>query len=201
LLQWTRNPPAPTAWRLLATELCVRQKIIMTPIAQNFIAECIRLLLQLIIFGIVGGGVSWYYTRLQKRRELRRDLLKDFSSLYGRFLSLRYRFNSFHIKWSRFRSPNNHPLTEDERRLERWKHYEEACTLLGEFQGIRPLITSQYPELVDDINFIYSKYQDWRRRIGAGKPVLQEIDGKSEDSFKELRDRYGYVVHIMRKKL
>jgi len=22
-LQWTRNPPAPTAWRLLATELCV----------------------------------------------------------------------------------------------------------------------------------------------------------------------------------
>ena len=26
MLQWTRNPPAPTAWRLLATELCVRYK-------------------------------------------------------------------------------------------------------------------------------------------------------------------------------
>lgn len=173
----------------------------MTPTTQKIIADCIRLLMQLIILGIVGGGVSWFYTRLQKRRELRRDLLRDFSSIYGRFLSLRYRFNSFHIEWPGTRSPKNHHLTDDERRLERWKHYEETCALLGEFQGIRPLITSQYPELVDHVNFIYSKYQDWRRRIGAGKPILQKTDGKSEDSFKELRDRYGYVVRIMRKRL
>ena len=25
-LQWTRNPPAPMAWRLLATELCVKKE-------------------------------------------------------------------------------------------------------------------------------------------------------------------------------
>jgi len=55
----------------------------MTPTVQNIIADGIQLLLQLIILGIVGGGVSWFYTRLQKRRELRRDLLKEFSSLSG----------------------------------------------------------------------------------------------------------------------
>ena len=173
----------------------------MTPTAQQVIADGIRLLLQLIILGVVGGGVTWFYTHLQKRRELRRDLLRDFSSLYGRFLSLRYRFNSFHIEWSGSRNPENHPLAEDERRLERWKHYEEACGLIGEFQGIRPLLTSQYPELADELNFIYSKYQDWRRRIGAGRPVLQEADGKSEDAFKELRDRCGHVIYEMRKRL
>ncbi len=173
----------------------------MTPTTQKIISDCILLLLQLIILGVVGGGVSWFYTRLQKRRELRRDLLKDFSSLYGRFLSLRYRFNSFHIEWSGTRSPENHPLTEEERRQERWRHFEEACALIGEFQGLRPLLTSQYPEMSDHVNFIYSKYQDWRRRIGAGKPILQEIDGRSEDSFKELRDRYGFVIRNMRKRL
>ncbi|NQT27849.1 hypothetical protein HQ585_21000 [candidate division KSB1 bacterium] len=66
---------------------------------------------------------------------------------------------------------------------------------------LRPLLTSQYPEMADHVNFIYSKYQDWRRRIGAGKPILQEIDGRSEESFKELRDRYGLVIRNMRKKL
>lgn len=157
--------------------------------------------MQLIILGIAGGGISWFYTRMQKRRELRRDLLRDFSSLYGRFLSLRYRFNSFHIEWSNNRSPENHPLNENERRQEMWKHFEEACALIGEFQGLKPLLTSQYPEMADHVTFIYSKYQDWRRRIAAGKPILQEIDGRSEDSFKELRDRYGLVIRNMRKKL
>ncbi len=173
----------------------------MNPTTPTIFADIIRLFLQLIFLGVVGGGVSWFYTRLQKTRELRRDILKEFSSLYGRFLSLRYRFNSFHIKWSNNRSPANHPLNENERKQEKWKHYEEACSLIGEFQGLRPLIVSQLPEMSDDMNFIYSKYQDWRRRIGADKPILQELDGKSEDSFKELRDLYSTVIRYMRKKL
>lgn len=173
----------------------------MTQTIQQLITDVVRLILQLIILGVFGGGVTWFYTSLQKHRELRRNLLRDFSSLYGRFLSLRYRFNSFHIEWSGARDIDNHPLTEEECRLERWKHYEEACALLGEFQGIRPVLTSQYPELTNEVNFIYSKYQDWRRRIGANKPILQEIDGKSEESYQELRHRYSYVVDKMRKKL
>jgi len=173
----------------------------MSPTNQQLVIDGARLVLQLIILGIVGGAVTWFYSRLQKNRDLRRDLLKELASLHGRFIALRYRFNSFYVEWSGSRSPDNHPLKEDERRLQRWKHYEEACSLIGEFQALRPLLSAQYPDLSDDFNFIYQKYQDWRRRIGAGRPILQELDAKSEDAFHELRDRYGKLASDIRKRL
>lgn len=173
----------------------------MSPTEQELVIEFGRLLLQLVVLGILGGAITWFYARLQQHRDIRRDLLREFSALYGRFLSLRYRFNSFYVEWSGSRNPENHPLTEDERRRERWKHYEEACELLGQFHGVRPLLTSQYPDLSDDVNSIYQKFQDWRRSIGAGKPILQELDGKSKDAFKELREIYARVLSTIRKRL
>lgn len=163
--------------------------------------EVLKLTLQLILLGIAGGGVSWYYSKIQQRRELRTSLLRDFASLHGRFLSLRYRFNSFHVEWRGSRSAANHPLTDDEIRLLRWEHFEEACALLGEFYGIKPLLQSQFADIHDQIEVVHGNYQQWRRLIGGNEPILQDKSGKSSDSFKNLRGTYQSLVQQMRRQI
>jgi hypothetical protein len=168
---------------------------------EQLAADFLKLLLQLLLLGVVGGGVSWYYSKIQKQRELRISLLKDFASLHGRFLSLRFRFNSFHIEWKGTRSPANHPLTEDEKRKVRWAHFEEACALLGEFYGIKPLLQSHFQEIHDEFELMHGIYQQWRRKIGGDQPVLQDASGKSSDQFKQLRTTYQTAIQRMRRQI
>lgn len=105
-------------------------------------ADLIKLTLQLILIGGVGGAVSWFYSRIQKQRELRISLLREFAALQGRFVSLRFRFNTFH-----------------------------------------------------------QSYQQWRRQIGANQPVLQSKEGKSDQTYKDLRTNYGNIIQKMRNQI
>ncbi len=163
--------------------------------------QIIKLIFQLLLIGVVGGAISWFYSHIQKQRELRISLLKEFASLQGKFVSLRFRFNSFHIEWEGQRNSNNHPLNKEESRKERWLHFQEACELLGEFYSIKPLLISQFKNVSDDIESIHQNYQFWRRQIGGNKPVLQSKDGKSDEKYKDLRSQYQRVIQIMRNQL
>lgn len=153
---------------------------------------------QLLVLGVFGGAVTWFYARLQRNRDLRLQLLRDFASLHGRFVALRYRANSFYVQWSEDRSPTTHPLSDEERRLERWKLYEETCELIGEFIGLQPIVLATFPTTTEDVNTLHRTYQEWRRTLGANRPILQNTDGKSEDAYHLLRDAYARVVRQMR---
>jgi len=163
--------------------------------------ELIKYFLQLMVLGLLGGAITWFYSRLQKYHELRLRILKEFATLHGQFIALRYEFNSFYIEWHSKRSARFHPLTQDEIRIERWHYFQRACRLIGEFHGLKPVIIEVFPETADDVHFLFSKYQDWRRCIQAGKPILQEIDGRNTQAYNELRERYSRVVRRMRKKV
>ena len=163
--------------------------------------EVLKYVLQLIVLGVFGGGVTWFYTRLQRNQDLRLRVLREFALLHGKFIALRYEFNSFYVRHHGKRSPQFHPLNESEIRVERWKYFQQACRLIGEFQGMRPLIVETFPETADDIHFLFSKYQDWRRLIQADKPILQSPDGRNEEAYNELRERYSRVIKQMRRKI
>jgi len=167
----------------------------------NIMDELVKSLLQLIVIGVFGGAVAWFYSRLQKNWELKIRVLRKFSEIHGRFIALRYEFNSFYIQWKGKRSAKFHPLSEDEMRVERWKYFQQACALIGEIQGLQSVMTEVFPATAEDIGFLFSKYQDWRRRIQADRPILQNINGKNEEAYNELRHRYKSVIRHMRKKL
>lgn len=164
----------------------------------NLTDKLIEALIQLLVLGILGGGVAWLYARFQRNRELRLQVLREFASLHGRFLSLRFQFNSFYIDWPDQRRTDFRPLTDDEVRKEKWRCYQEACHLLGEFQGIKPLIISNFPQVSDSIALIHAKYHDWRRRTGGDRPILQKKNGENERGYVELRSVYDKAIREMR---
>ena len=165
----------------------------------NIIDETVKALLQLVVLGVIGGAVAWFFSQLQNKKELKLSTLREFAELHGQFMALRYEFNSFYIQWKGQRGADFHPLTEEEQRIEKWKYYKQACHLLGEFQSLRPIIVEVFPQTKEDIDYLFTKYQDWRRRTGSGKPILQELDGKNEESYNELRNHYNQAVKHMRK--
>jgi hypothetical protein len=164
-------------------------------------SEIIKLVFQLFILGILGGAVTWYYSRLQKNREIRISILKEFASLHGRFISLRFQANYFYVEWRDGREASTHALSDEERRIEKWKQYQSACSLIGEFVGLKPLIIKYFPETSKEVEFLHSKYQDWRRRIGGGQLILQQVDGKNEESYNKLKDAYNDAIGKMKVKI
>ena len=167
----------------------------------NIIDEAIKTLLELFILGVFGGAVAWLFSRLQKNREIKLQVFKDFSRIHGSFIALRYEYNSFFIERRGPRSAEFHPLEDEEIRLEKWIYFQKSCELIGEIQAIKPLIVDMFPDTKEDMEFVFAKYQDWRRRTNGGKPILQQIDGKSEDAYKELRRRYSRIIKQMQKKI
>jgi len=169
--------------------------------SEQILSDLIKLTLQLILIGVAGGAVSWFYSRIQKQRELKISLLKEFAALQGRFVSLRFRFNSFHVEWKGARNKENHPLNEEEIRKERWAHFQEACEMLGEFYSIKPLLVSQFNNVTEEIELLHQGYQQWRRQIGGNFPVLQRKEGKSDEQYKQIRETYQRVIQKMRNQI
>lgn len=167
----------------------------------TLLEEILKSIVQLVLLGVLGGAISWFYSRLQKNWELKIQILRDFTSLHGKFISLRYEFNSFYIKWSGKRSARFHHLTEEEIRLEKWEFFRQSCSLIGEIQGLRPMIVESFPKTAEDINYLFGKYQDWRRCIGGDKPILQEANGQNDESYDEIRNRFNRVVKEMRRRI
>lgn len=143
------HAPTPAA----ATCKAVQSRAKMPDMTINLTDELIKSILQLMILGILGGLVTWFFSHLQKNREIQLQLLHDYSRLHGHFVSLRYEYNSFYIERDGKRSAKFHPLTEEEMRQERWKYFQKACGLIGEIQALKPLISEVFPDTHDDINF------------------------------------------------
>lgn len=163
--------------------------------------ELYKVLLQVTMLGVLGGGISWYYSRLQKNREMRMSLVKEFARIHGQLLALRYRYNSFHIKWPGKSKDNSHVLNEGQILVEKWRSFEGACDLVGEYNGIKPLLVSQFSNVNESINQLHEHYQQWRRNIGNDEPILQDKAGKNSKEFEELKRKYQLAIVSMRQKI
>jgi len=164
--------------------------------------DIVKLFLQLGIIGVLGGAVSWFYSKIQKSREFRYELVKELAKTQGGFLALRYEYNTFHLTW------NSNQIMQVAKNLDvesinklKWEKYERACELLGDYQSIKPLLIQFYPNLESDFNQMHQTYQEWRRRIREGSPIYQTKVGKTDNQLKQHKDVYNYVISTMRRKI
>jgi len=140
--------------------------------------------------------------RLKDNNELKIQVLREFTDLHGKFMSLRYQYNSFFIYWKNSsRSAELHPLNDEQKNTERWRYFQESCALLGEFHGMKPLLISAFPKAKQDIEFLYEKYQDWRRRTNGNRPILQYANGRNEEAYNEVQDAYIRTIKHMRRNI
>lgn len=156
------------------------------------INDIIKLILQLIIIGIAGGAVSFYYNKLQKNRELLFSLINQTSTVHTDFLALRYKYN---VLFSDTGNPIKTILPPADIDKLKWKYYEEACLLLSKFQSLKPLLTKYIPENKDDISKADGHYQAFRRAIRSNEPIFQTQNGKTMDGLKELKE-LNYLLII-----
>jgi len=164
--------------------------------------ELIKVILQLILLGIIGGWFSWLYTKWQKNREIKINLIKELSEIQGKFLTIRYKFNAFHINWEKGGIMKIAEAIKDKELVQlKWKYYEEACDLIGKYQGIKPLLIEFFPKEKQHVNYLHEKYQDWRRHIREDKPIFQSIDGKTDKTLNEIKSIFKKMIGGMRKKI
>ncbi len=165
-------------------------------------SELIKLLFQLVILGILGGAVSWYYSKVQKNREIKIQLIKEFSEIQGNFLKLRFEYNTFHLTWkNKDIMKVAQQLTTEQIIQLKWEKYETACGLLGDFQSIKPLLIEFFPKTENKLHEMHETFQEWRRRIREDNPIFQTKEGKTHEKFKHHRKQYSNVISLMRKKI
>lgn len=166
----------------------------------EILGQAIKSIIQLIILGIIGGWISRFYSTLQKNREIKINLIKEVARIQGKFLSLRYEFNTLHVKWNSEKIKKiAQGFDDDELKKIKWQYYEEVCELIGEYQGIKSLLIEFFPKEDKEINFLHTKYQNWRRKIREDQPVFQSIDGKTHQTLNEIKSRFKKMIVGMRK--
>jgi len=170
----------------------------MVLIMDKLTEELIKILYQLLLLGVIGGAVSFFYSKCQKNRELRINALQQFTNLHGKFIALRYEYNSFFINWRGREATTKKRLTITEIENKKWECYARACQLIGEFQSIRPLISVLYSGHDEDLNDLYNGYQEWRRKSGADVPIFQDFNGHTADEFKQLRNKYSSLIKSLK---
>jgi len=168
----------------------------------EIIGLAVKSIIQLVVLGIIGGWISWFYSKLQKDREIKINLIKEATRIQGKFLSLRYEFNTLHVKWNNNKIKKIAQGFEEEDLVKlKWKYYEEACELIGEFQGIKSLLIEFFPKEEEQVNFLHTKYQDWRRKIRDDVPVFQNIDGETLQTLNAIKLRFKKMIVGMRKEI
>jgi len=168
----------------------------------ELIVTGIKSIIQLIVLGIAGGWISRFYSTLQKNREIKINLIKEVARIQGQFLAIRYEFNTFHLNWGKDEIKKIAREIEDEELKKlKWKYYEEACNLIGEYQGIKSLLIEFFPEEENQVNYLHTKYQDWRRSVRDDKPIFQNADGKTHQTLNEIKSNFKRMIVGMRKEI
>jgi hypothetical protein len=163
--------------------------------------ELLKTTVQLLLLGVVGGAVSFFYSKRQKNRELKISTLERIADLHGRFLALRYEYNSFFIQWRGRESTTKKRLSTEDIEKQKWACYTRACQLVGEFQSLNPLVAVLFPGHEQQLGELYSIYQEWRRQSGEDSPIFQDANGKSAEQFKSLREKYGALIRAMQQQI
>ena len=163
--------------------------------------ELLKITFQLLLLGVIGGGVSFVYSKLQKNRELKISTLQQLAGLHGRFLALRYEYNAFFLEWKGRESTAKKRLGGEDIERQKWDCYTRACQLVGEFQSLKPLVGVLFPGHEQQLDELYNTYQEWRRQSGADSPIFQETNGKSADQFKALREKYGALIKALQQQV
>ncbi|MBD0402290.1 hypothetical protein IC221_12855 [Flammeovirga sp. EKP202] len=135
-----------------------------------------------------------------KKKELKKRLLSDFSKLHGKFISLRYRNNSFYVRGHHNTGvAETHPLLINEVQIsqEKWSLYQEACDLLGEYEALKNMMVLTFPKVKKEIVNLFVFYQEWKRMIGKDTLIMQTETGENTEKYKTTKDLYrDIILHV-----
>lgn len=159
--------------------------------------EIQKAFIQLFVLSAVGGFLSNRLARWLKDREMRIALIRDFAKMHGSFLSIRYQYNAMFLDYAGRRETFENRV--DPSHFGQMKNglFEKVCDLIGEFNGIRPLIETLFIGGERFIPQFHQFYQAWRREIASDRPIYQSPDGESDRAFKDMRTVYSeFIVHL-----
>lgn len=169
------------------------------PFWTTFISEFFVAVIQLVFLGMIGGWFSRRYSKMQKNREIKIDLIRELARIHSKFLSIRYEYNTLFLTWGKEEVKSvARDFNEEELKNLKWRYYEEICDLLGDYQGMKSLLVEFFPKEKDQVNFLHTKYEQWRISIREGKPIFQNIDGTIDAALDDIRGKYRTMMVGMR---
>lgn len=159
--------------------------------------DLVKFLVQFIVIVVAGGYVSKFYSDIQKEKEVKQNLIHEFSEIFGHFIALRFKVN---VHLYKHENNNLHYSLASEEDLKKiiLNSYNESCDLLGRYQAIKPLIHINFNIRNEEIDLLHSKYHKWRRSLREGKPIYQNEKKVNDGEYKILRNIYFSILKQMK---
>ena len=159
--------------------------------------DFIKFLIQFFVIIVAGGYVSKYYSNIQKEKEVKQQIIHEFSEIFGCFVALRFKVN-VHLYTHKNKEPYYTMILKDEIDKMILNSYNEVCNLLGRYQALKPLIQINFTIKNDDINLLHNKYHHWRRSLREKKPIYQSRQKINDDEYKIVRNTYFGILKQMK---
>ena len=164
---------------------------------EELLHDALKILLQFIVIVVAGGHISRYYSKLQKEKEIKQQIVREFSEIFGHFIALRFKAN-VHLYRSAENEPRYKLVNEEELKQIILNIYNESCDLLGRYQALKPLIHINFSIRDEEIDALHQKYHHWRRSLRQNKPIYQSYDKVNDSNYESLRNKYFKILKIMK---
>ena len=160
--------------------------------------EIIEIIIQFILLVVAGGYITQRFTKAQRDKEARQNIIQEFSAIFSQFIALRFKANVHLLQDD---DCYRYSLLEATQiRVEILKCYNESCELLGRYQAIKPLIQINFNIDDEEIDTLHQFYQTWRRSLRESKPVYQSDCPDNDAEYKKLRTTYHKIIGAMKAK-
>jgi len=153
--------------------------------------------MQFIVIVVAGGYVSKYYSGIQKEKEEKQEIVREFSEIFGHFIALRFKVN-VHLYTHEDNNPHYNLVSTDDVRKIIFSSYNESCDLLGRYQALKPLIHINFNIKDKEIDLLHNKYHRWRRSLRESKPIYQSEKKVNDGEYKVLRSTYFKILKQMK---
>lgn len=160
------------------------------------VEKFVEISFQFVLLIVAGGYVTKLYTKSQKDKDVRQNIVKEFSEIFSKFVALRFKANVHLLKDDGvFRYTL---VSKNEISGVILECYNESCELLGRYQALKPLIHLNFK--VDDVELdaLHQFYQTWRRSLREINPVYQSDCPNNDAEYKQMRAVYHKMLGAMR---
>lgn len=155
-------------------------------------SKILEITLQFILLVVAGGYVTKLYTKSQRDKEVRQNIIQEFSAIFSQFVALRFKANVHLLKDGD--SQRYSLVKKNQIPAEILNCYYESCELLGRYQALKPLIHLNFKVNDSDLDELHQYYQSWRRSLREINPVYQSDNPDEDTKYQKLRTTYHKIV-------
>lgn len=158
--------------------------------------KILELVLQFVLLVVAGGYVTKLYTKSQRDKDVRQNIIQEFSAIFSQFVALRFKANVHLLKdEERYRYSL---VKKTQIPAEILNCYYESCELLGRYQALKPLIHLNFKIDDSDLHSLHQHYQSWRRSFREINPVYQADSPENDAEYQKLRTTYHTILGTMK---